>query len=423
MRNTVTNALLGESYTHIEHPSGLSIYVYPKSGYASSYAVFGAKYGSIDTCFKRSDRDALVRIPEGTAHFLEHKLFESEELDAFEQFAKTGASANAFTSFDRTCYLFSCTGSFKENLEILLGFVRSPYFTAQTVQKEQGIIGQEIDMYKDSPGWQSVFNLLRALYKNHPVNIDIAGTKASIAQITADTLKSCYDTFYNLNNMVLAVAGNVDADEVAAVADRLLTASQDVSVDRVFEEEPEAVVSAYAEEKLSVAIPVFALGFKEKVNDPERSVREEVVKELLLDILAGQTAPLYKELLDGGLINAEFDTEYFNGTNYALTLFSGESTDPKKVAEKIAAETVKLKKEGVSEQDFERARKKLYGRAVMSFNDIEGIANEIAAAHFRGEDVFAEFEALSKLTLDEVNAALKETFDENALALSVVMPK
>ncbi|HOD03131.1 MAG TPA: pitrilysin family protein, partial [Clostridiales bacterium] len=358
MRKIITNEKLGESYTYIKHSSGLSIYVFPKEGYSSSYAIFGTKYGSIHTCFKRSDKDSFNKIPEGTAHFLEHKLFESEDINADELFAKTGAQSNAYTTFDRTCYLFSCSNNFAENLEILLNFVRSPYFTAETVKKEQGIIAQEINMYKDSPGWQSLFNLLRAVYKNHPVNIDIAGTVDSISQITPETLYTCYNTFYNLNNMVLAVAGDVDAEIVIEKADKILKPTDDISIDTIFEDEPETVVKPYIEEKLSVSVPVFAFGFKEPIKT-ERSTAEILTKSIILDILASKTSPLYKELLDEGLINSEFEAEYFTGTGFAVTLFSGESSDPKKVAQKIVAETVKIKERGISREDFERSRKKL----------------------------------------------------------------
>ncbi|MGI6744896.1 MAG: putative zinc protease AlbF [Firmicutes bacterium ADurb.Bin300] len=422
MRKIITNEKLGESYTYIKHSSGLSIYVFPKEGYSSSYAIFGTKYGSIHTCFKRSDKDSFNKIPEGTAHFLEHKLFESEDINADELFAKTGAQSNAYTTFDRTCYLFSCSNNFAENLEILLNFVRSPYFTAETVKKEQGIIAQEINMYKDSPGWQSLFNLLRAVYKNHPVNIDIAGTVDSISQITPETLYTCYNTFYNLNNMVLAVAGDVDAEIVIEKADKILKPTDDISIDTIFEDEPETVVKPYIEEKLSVSVPVFAFGFKEPIKT-ERSTAEILTKSIILDILASKTSPLYKELLDEGLINSEFEAEYFTGTGFAVTLFSGESSDPKKVAQKIVAETVKIKERGISREDFERSRKKLYGQSIMSFNDIQGIANELVATHFKGDDLFSEFNILSGLTLEDVNKALKNTFNENAHSLSVILPK
>ncbi|HZJ75937.1 MAG TPA: pitrilysin family protein [Clostridia bacterium] len=423
MRNIITNEKLAESYTYIKHPSGLSIYIYPKEGYKTSYAVFGTKYGSIDTCFKRSDKDEYNKIPEGTAHFLEHKLFESEDLDAFDLFAKTGAQANAYTTFDRTCYLFSCSGNFNENLDILLNFVLSPYFTAETVQKEQGIIGQEINMCKDMPGRQSFFNFLRAMYKNHPVNIDIAGTIDSIAKITADTLYTCYDTFYNLNNMALAVAGNVDEKTVIEIADKALKTAQNITIDRVFDDEPETVVSQYIEEKMSVSIPLFDFGFKEIMETPERSLKEVIAKRIILEVLASKTSSLYKELLEGGLINDEFEAEYFTGTGYGMTIFSGESNEPKKVTEKIKEAIRKLKESRITQEDFERARKRLYGEAVMSFNNISGIANGLLVSHFKGDDLFSEFNILAGLTLEDINNALKDTFNENAQCLSVVLPK
>lgn len=415
----IENGVLEEGYYSIEHKSGLKIYVYPKPDYASAYAVFGTKYGSIDTRFKRSDRMDFTEIPAGTAHFLEHKLFESEELDAFQRYAKTGASANAYTSFDRTCYLFTCTGHFKENFEILLDFVRHPYFTEETVRKEQGIIGQEIDMYKDSPDWECLFNMLSAMYVDHPVKIDIAGTKQSIAEITADMLFSCYDTFYNLSNMALAVAGSVTVEEVLEVADRLLEADEDVTVERAFEKEPENILKSYVEEHLPVATPVFSFGYKEKC-EGESSLKEELAMSLILDVVAGQMSPLYKELLDEGLVNNTFSTEFFNGHNYAASIFSGESTDPKAVAEKIKNRIGEIKKNLITEEAFEVVRKKQYGKTVRAFSDIDTIANALVVSYFENEELFSEFEVIKGLELSYVNDLLVNSFDEEKAVLSVV---
>ena len=416
----IENEILGEGYYSIDHKSGLKIFVYPKPDYTSAYAVFGTKYGSIDTRFKRSDRESFTEIPAGTAHFLEHKLFESEELDAFQRYAKTGASANAYTSFDRTCYLFACTGHFKENFEILLDFVRHPYFTEETVQKEQGIIGQEIDMYKDSPEWECLFNLLECLYHKHPVKIDIAGTKDSIAQITAEMLFSCYETFYNLSNMALAVAGNVSLDEVLEIADRLLEADESVTVERAFEPEDESIVKNYIEEKLPVGTPVFALGYKESFFDQSCTLEEEMAMSLLLDVIAGQISPLYKELLDEGIINGTFSTEFFNGQNYAASLFSGESANPEMVSQKINACIAELKSSGITEDQFETVRKKQYGKTVRAFTDIDTVANGLVISHFENEELFSEFEVIKNLKLDFVNDLLKKCFNEDKAALSVV---
>ncbi len=418
----IKNDLLGEKYYKIDHTSGLKIYVFPKENYSSTYAVFGTRYGSIDTAFRKSSEEDYTEVPEGIAHFLEHKLFESEELDAFERFAKTGASANAYTSFDKTCYLFSCSGNFRQNLEILLDFVRHPYFTQKTVEKEQGIIGQEIRMYRDVPDWRVLFNLLCAMYKNHPVRIDIAGTEASIAEISADLLYKCYDDFYNLGNMALAIAGNVSVEEVMEIADRLLTKDEPFSIDRkVFEEEKE-VVTDYVEEKLSVASPIFSLGFKEMLSNPERTLKEELLGNIILEAIAGNTSDLYSELIDAELINPTFSTEYFTGFGYSSMIFSGESCDPKKTSEIIKEKIRCFKETGISNEDFERARKKLYGREIMSYNDVDELANNLIAADFMNEGLFDEFETLKILTCDEANEFLKEILDERYSSLSVILP-
>ena len=416
----IENEVLGEGYYSVDHKSGLKILVYPKPEYTSTYAVFGTKYGSIDTRFKRSDRESFTEIPAGTAHFLEHKLFESEELDAFQRYAKTGASANAYTSFDRTCYLFSCTGHFKENFEILLDFVRHPYFTEETVRKEQGIIGQEIDMYKDSPEWECLFNLLECLYHKHPVKIDIAGTKESIAQITAEMLFSCYETFYNLSNMALAVAGKTTVEEVLEIADRLLESDEEVTVQRAFEREENSIVKNYIEEELPVGTPVFALGYKENFFDESCTLEEEIAMSLMLEIIAGQISPLYKELLDEGLVNGTFSTEFFNGHNYAACLFSGESVNPSEVARKINLCIKNLKENGITEEQFETVRKKTYGKTVRAFTDIDTVANGLVVSHFENEELFSEFEVIKNLKLEFVNELLRKCFNDDKAALSVV---
>lgn len=419
----VKSERLGESYFEIDHPSGLKILVYPKKNYAATYAVFGTRYGSIDTEFRLNGEEKFTCVPEGIAHFLEHKLFESEDLDAFERYAKTGASANAYTSFDKTCYLFSCTGKFQESLEILLDFVTHPYFTEKTVQKEQGIIGQEIQMCRDEAGWEALFSLLRAMYKTHPVRIDIAGTVESIAEITPELLYKCYETFYNFSNMVLCVAGNVTPDEVLSVADRLLKPQKPIEIERKFHREPREVAESYTEETLSVAFPIFSLGFKEAVETPERSLREILISDIILEAVAGKTSAFYSELLKAGLINTSFESEYFCGYGYAAWIFTGESPDGREVQKRITARIRALQETGISKADFERIRKKLYGRSIMQFNDIDGIANAMVSAYFCKEGLFDETEILQSLTLDEVNARLRTALQTDCASLSVIKPE
>lgn len=417
---TVKSEILKEQYYEIDHPTGLKIYVMPKENYSSTYAIFGTKYGSIDTRFKRSDSDEWTEVPEGIAHFLEHKLFESEDLDAFERYAKTGASANAYTSFDKTCYLFQCSDNFKESLKILLDFVQNPYFTEETVHKEQGIIGQEITMYLDVAGWMSTFNLLRCFYHKHPVRIDIAGTVESISHITDKLLYDCYNTFYNLNNMALAVVGNVSVEDVLEVCDEYLKQAAPLEIEKSFEDEPREIVKNFEEYHLAVSVPVFSFGYKEACKKDIQSMRDSIETGILLEIIAGNTSPLYKNLFDKGLINSSFSKEYFIGCGYEAVIFDGESKNPQAVADEIKAEVARLKKEGIDKELFEGVRRSLYGREIMGYNDIDNIANSIIACDFNGWNMFDAMDIYKQVTVEDIENRLSSMMKEEYSALSVV---
>lgn len=419
----VESSALGEKYYEIDHKSGLKIFVMPKENYKSTYAVFGTKYGSIDTRFKRSDSDEFTVVPEGIAHFLEHKLFESEELDAFTRYAETGASANAYTSFDKTCYLFQCSDRFEDSLRILLDFVTHPYFTKETVEKEQGIIGQEITMYYDVAGWMSTFNLLRCLYKNHPVRIDIAGTVESISEITDKLLYDCYNTFYNLHNMALVVVGNADADRIVAICDECLEKAENVSVERSFEDEPRDIVKSYDEYHLAMSVPVFSFGYKEKCETPERTLKEIVETNILLEVLIGESSPLYSSLIEKGLINSQFSKEYFVGYGYEAIMFDGESTNPQAVADEIKREVVRLKKDGIDDELFETVRRNLYGKEIMQYNDIDAVANGMISCYFSDYGIFDTMDIYKNVTKADIEKRLFEVMDEKYSALSVVKSK
>lgn len=420
----VTGKRVDDSYVHLSHPSGLQIYVYPKPQSNTTYAVFGTKYGSIDNCFQRSDEPRAETVPEGIAHYLEHKLFESEDGDAFARFAKTGASANAFTSFESTCYLFSCTDHFDEAFDILLDFVQTPYFTKETVEKEQGIIAQEIKMYDDDPQWQLMFNLLRALYHHHPIKEDIAGTVESISKITPELLYRCYHTFYNLHNMALCVVGNVTVEQVLAHCDRLLKPSEPVSVQRVFTPEPKEIVTPYVEQKLSVASPLFQLGYKEAVAKEDRTEAEVAAMEVLLEVLASDASPLFRRLLDAELVNeASFSCEYFEGASYAAVLFTGESKDPERVAAEIQSEIARLQQEGLDPDAFLRAKKSIYGELIGLLNSAAGISNTILALSFKKRELFRLIDAVAEVTMEQSEALLRTVFLKSQSALSMIKPR
>ncbi len=411
----------GETVERIDHSSGLTIYVYPKTGYRSSYAIFGTRYGSIDTAFVKDGE--TIEVPEGIAHYLEHKLFENEDCDAFARYAKTGASANAFTSFDVTAYLFGCSDHLSESLEILLDFVQKPYFTEQTVQKEQGIIGQEIRMCDDSPDRRVLFNLLRAMYKNHPVRVDIAGTVESIAKITPQLLYDCYYTFYNLSNMVLCVCGNVTTDQVLEVADRVLIPAKTQTLDMAPIDEPKEVFEQYIEEAMPVAAPLFYIGCKCPVDDIYLDPKTMMACELMVELLCGQGSELYADLMEQGLINDSFGGEFFEGRSFALMMIGGESRDPKAVNEAVAAAIDRLSRDGVDAERFESLRASLYGRLVRRFNSVESAATAMMDDHFHQRDPFAFVEAVKSLTVQDVDRLVKEWMIPERMTLSVITAK
>ena len=409
---------VGDSYYKIDHPSGLNVYVYAKEGYNSAYAIIGTKYGSVNTCFSL-DGGEKITVPDGIAHYLEHKLFESEDGDAFARYAKTGASANAYTSFEKTCYLFSCTDKFDESFEILLDFVQSPYFTAETVAKEQGIIGQEIKMYDDSPDWRVMFNMLEKMYHHHPVKIDIAGTVESIAEITAEKLYQCYNTFYNLNNMALCVAGNVTVEQVLKTCDRMLKPCEKHTIENFFEDEPYEIVEPYVEQNFPVSVPLFNLGFKERAQKPLNETKLAHT-DILLELLASSTSELYQKLMDDELINTSFTFELFEGPGYCSVIFGGESRAPKQAAEQIKQYIAEVKKNGLDKAEFESARKSVYGDVISSLNSVGSIANTVTSYHFNGNELFTYIDAVANATFEDVQNRLSEMLDVNNCTLSVV---
>lgn len=421
MKKAYYESPTGHSYIKAEHPSGLQIYLMEMPQHSSAYAIFGTHYGSIDTKFSKNGGECC-NVPEGIAHFLEHKLFESEDGDAFTRFAATGAYANAYTSFDRTCYLFSCTDKFTENLDILLDFVQSPYFTAQTVEKEQGIIGQEIRMYDDSPGWRVMFNMLREMYSEHPVRIDIAGTVDSIAQITDKLLYQCYDTFYNPANMFICITGKFNADEALKQIELGIKKTEPVSIERGEFFENDTVHSNYIEQELDVAIPAFCYGFKQKISTPERSLKTKLCISLLLELICGEASPLYARLIKNGLINDEFDTEYFTGHGYAAIIFEGESKAPKRVAEEINAELRRIKRDGIDKKLFSAAKCSLYGEAIRRFDSVSDMASQMVECAMNGNELFEELKLLKGITADSLMKRL-DAFDEAASVLSVINPR
>lgn len=408
----------GESCIEALYDSGLTVFLCNKDNLSTNYAVFGTKYGSVDTAFSLGDGE-MINTPEGIAHYLEHKLFEGEDGDAFEKYAVTGAQANAYTSFDRTCYLFGCSDRFYENLDILLDFVSSPYFTPETVQKEQGIIGQEIKMYEDVPDWRVLFNLLKILYREHPVRVEIAGTVPSIAKITDKTLYGCYNTFYDPSNMFICICGNFDTDRVLDTVDAKIKPTKHETIHRSLHTEPAGIVSDHTEQKMEVAIPLFTVGIRDTVSENGVTKETELLTELLFEVSAGKLSPLYDRLIGKGLINDRFGWEFLHGNGYAVLLFEGESKDPEAVKNAIVGEIEKIAQGNIDGSVFSDVRKKLYGEAIRGYNDVEETVGGFIDCAVFGFEPYAEFELYRSFTKDDVVRRASE-LDTGLAALSVI---
>lgn len=420
-KQLINSERLGESYYKIKHPSGLTVLVWEMPEFSSTYALFGTKYGSINTKFKTKNDKDFIEVPEGIAHFLEHKLFENEDCDVFDLYAKTGASGNAYTSFDQTAYLFSCTENYQESLKILLDFVQAPFFTQETVDKEQGIIGQEIRMCEDTPWRQVFFNLLRCLYINHPVRIEIAGTVESIAKIDADLLYSCYNTFYNLNNMALSIAGNIKLDEVLAICDEHLKTKENPELVTAFPDEPEEVNEELFVQKMPVGTPLFAIGYKSVPFEGKERIKKELEASILLNLICGSTSELYKELYDEGLINSNFSTEVDSGDGFFASVFSGESKNPQEVLKRIKAEVERIKTDGIDSDLFEIIKKAEYGKLISGLNSAEKCATLMLEADLLvGVDAFENVEALANITENDMMNSIDILFDNKKSAISIV---
>ncbi|MCL2037367.1 MAG: insulinase family protein [Oscillospiraceae bacterium] len=418
MSKIIKNERINEQYTRIKHASGCTICLCPMKGFSSAYALFGTKYGSVDSVFKTKNDHDFVTVPAGIAHFLEHKLFENEDCDVFKLYAETGANANAYTGFDKTAYLFLCSQSFKKNLEILLKFVQEPYFTDETVQKEQGIIAQEIKMYDDSPEWRMFFNCLESVYHNNPVRINIAGTVDTIAQIDKELLYRCYNTFYNLNNMVISIAGNFDPEEALEICDRLLKPAEDIELQAIIPEEPYEVRQNLIRDVLPCGVPMFQIAFK-LPNEFAESSDNYIRYNILLETALGKSSKFYQEAYESGLINETFNTGIFNGRGFFLCMVDGEAREPEKVCDAIKSELKRLKQSGLCESDFMRIKKQTYGELIGVFTNVESMATNMMNAEFEGTDLFANIESAAKVTFDDITTILKD-FDVENSCLSII---
>ena len=418
------NTRTGETIYCGKHSSGLEIFIMPKKGYSQNFALFGTRYGSVDSEFIVPGETEVTKVPDGIAHYLEHKMFDMPDgSNVFDKFSKYGGNANAFTSFNMTAYLFSATENLYENLAVLLDYVQRPYFTQESVEKEQGIIGQEIRMYDDNAGWKVFFNLLGCLYKENPVKLEIAGTIDTIAKINSDYLYKCYNTFYNLSNMMIFVTGDLDVAKTVNVIESNILKNEPFEVDikRIYPKEPDEIAKPYAEQKLSVSKPVFMMGYKDcdVGYGGEKLLKKIIELNILTIMLFGKASPVYKKLYDEGLINQTFGAEYNPQIDYGFTAIEGESDNPQAVYDTIIE---MLDNTTLSKEDFERTKRVAWGDYIRSHNDIEDFAHDFMSMHFMGVDYFDYYNVYSSVTFEDVEKRFKEHFRKDRSVLSVVKP-
>lgn len=421
------NAVLNERYEKYTHPSGLDIYIFKKK-MTSVYAIFGTHYGSIHNSFSVGDDNPPITVPDGIAHFLEHKLFTNEDgSDSFERFSSYGADANAYTSFNKTAYLFSCTDRISDSLGELIDFVTHPYFTKESVDSEIGIISEEIRMYDDTPSDRCFYGMLEGMYKDHSIRRNICGSCESIRDITPELLYKCYSAFYQLSNMALIICGDVDTDEVLDTAYAHLPATAEyVKVIPKNENayEKRSVFNSYVHQKMQISKPIFNIGFKDidvSENGDERQ-RKDAAMAILDEMLFSRAGELYASLYDRGLISPAFSYGYTISESCAYNSLAGEADDPRLVLSEIQKYLKKVEKDGLSQSDFERGKRVMYAEFVKSFDSTESIANNLFNFICEGSELLSYGKIIDGITFEDVCELFKTSFAEDSVTLSVVYP-
>ncbi|MBD9197112.1 MAG: insulinase family protein [Clostridiales bacterium] len=413
---------IGEEVCRERLTNGLEVCVVPKPGYAKKYAFFSTRYGGMDIRFLLDGK--WLDTPAGIAHYLEHKMFDTREGNALQELAKNGAEPNAFTANAMTAYYFDSTEHFEENLRILLSFVSIPYFTDESVAKEQGIIGQEIRMIEDNPDWQIYTRMLRALYKNHAARTSIAGTVESISHITAQTLYDCHKAFYTPANMILTVVGDVDPVHIADMANRVLPKLSGPVIERDYGVEPEGVAEKETAMEMEVSAPQFLVGFKcAPAAEGDDYMRATILGDMASDILLGESSPLYQRLYEQGLINPSFGGAFEMMPGVAYLYAGGDSKDADAVTDAILKEAARIAAEGVDEDYFQRIRKASFGANLRGLNSFENIAVTLTEGYFHSYDPFKFPEVFDSITPEDIAAFLKANVTPERMAVSRIVPK
>ena len=402
--------------------NGLTVMIIPKKGVQKKYVIWGTNYGSNDSKFVVPGETKETEVPKGVAHFLEHKMFEQENgINSLDALTALGVDANAYTTNDHTAYLFECTENFYPALDELMDYVQHPYFTDENVEKEKGIIGQEIMMYDDYPEWKVYLNALEAMYYEHPVKLDITGTIETISHIDKDILYKCYNTFYNPSNMAMVICGDFEPETLLEeIKKRLIDKKANGEIKRIYPEEKEEIVKQKIEQNMDVSQPLFTIGIKDKLAETKERVRKHITIEILLNMIIGKSSKLYKELYDEGIIYTVPSLDYEFARGYAHVLITGKSPEPEKVYEKFKETIAKMKEQPIDNSEFNRIKKRIYGEYVKEYNDTSDIARMFLADYFKEINSFDYLEEISTINEQYVEQILKEVFDDNKMIISVI---
>lgn len=415
--------------------NGLDVIIIPMKNTNRKYAMYSTHFGSINYKFKTITDENEIIVPDGVAHFLEHKLFEQEDGEnALDKLTKMGANPNAYTSFNHTSYLFDCTENFNDVFKALIYFVQNPYLTEENVEKEKGIIGQEIQMYDDDPEWQLFFGFVNCLYGGHAITKDIAGTIDTISEITPDVLYKCYNNFYKPSNMVICVVGDVNVEETLdIIKENVKEDKKQLKIERFYGEEKEEIFKKENKKKMDVNLPIVMFGFKDNFNkerlesgyekDNIGVVKYDVALQIALELVAGKSTKLYEDLYSEGLVTREFGISFSYEEDYAYTAFDNESNNYNEVIKRVLDRINYLKENGIEEKDFERAKKMLYGNFVKGFNDVSRIATMVVSDYFKGINSFDYVESYKQIDKKYVEDAIRKHFDFDKMAVSVIEPK
>ena len=402
--------------------NGLTIMIIPKKGIQKKYVIWGTNYGSNDSKFIVPGEEEPTEVPKGVAHFLEHKMFEQESgINSLDTLTALGVDANAYTTNDHTAYLFECTDNFYPALDELMDYVQHPYFTDENVEKEKGIIGQEIMMYDDYPDWKVYLNALEAMYYEHPVKLDITGTIETISHIDKDILYKCYNTFYNPSNMVMVVCGDFEPEKLLKeIKNRLIDKKANGEIKRIYPVEKEEIVKEKIEQIMDVSQPLFAIGIKDKIADTNERVKKHIAIEILLNMIIGKSSKLYQELYNDGILFVAPGLDYEFARGYAHILITGQSHKPYEVYNKFKETVEKMKQEPINSEEFNRIKKRIYGQYVKEYNDTADIARMFLADFFKEINSFDYLEEITTINEEYLQQILKDVFNDKKMVISVI---